>query len=496
MVKRSFPTILCALSIAVLAAGLLPRSAVAEPASDATGKVFVLPIQGPIDKSMLFIFRRAFRLAKKTQPEAIIIDLDTPGGRLKETQEIIDWIRSVDVPVYAFVNPNAISAGAIISLASDAIFMSPGSSIGSAMPIMLSRTGGGVEQLPDDVKEKMLSVVRAMVRGLAQENGYSEDLAEAMVDPDKEYKIGERVLCAEGELLNLTAMEAIEVIPPQEAPILSRALVKDMSALLAHVDLADAEIVRFEEQQAEKLARWITMIAPILLALGALGIYIEFKTPGFGLPGIAGLTLLAIFFFGHFVAGLAGKEDMALVIVGLILLGVEIFVIPGFGVVGLLGLVCIVGGLVLGMVPHMPQGNPLPGVDPKQITYVAESLVIALAQTVGAGLILVLLAWVLDRYLPKMSIYRGLILETSLTSEKGYTSSGDSGFDRFLSQVGVAATPLRPAGIVMVGDERVDVVSSGDLIPRNTRVKIIKVEGSRIVVEPAPPEEGTSESSQ
>lgn len=495
MSTRSFPKFLYAIAVAAAATALLPQTTAAQEAEGAGKKVFVLPIKGPIDKSMLFIFRRAFRLAKKTKPAAIIIDLDTPGGRLKETQEIIDWIRSIDVPVYAFVNPNAISAGAIISLASDAIFMAPGSSIGSAMPIAISPMGGGVQELSPDVKEKMLSVVRAMVRGLAQENGYSEDLAEAMVDPSKEYKIGDRVLCPEGELLNLTAMEAIEIVPPQGKPVLAQALVKDMSALLTHMDLAKAEVVRFEEQQAEKLARWITMLGPILLALGALGIYIEFKTPGFGIPGIAGLTLLAIFFFGHFVAGLAGKEDVALVLIGLILLGVEIFVIPGFGIVGLLGLVCIVGGLALGMVPRIPQGNPLPGLDPKEVTYYTSYVVTALAQMVGAGLLLILLAWLLDRYLPKMSIFRPLILETSLKSEDGFTSGADSGIDRFLNQIGVAATPLHPAGIVMFGDKRVDVVSSGDLIPKNARVKIVKVEGSRIVVEPAPPKEETSESS-
>ena len=141
---------------------------------------------------MLFIIRRAFREAERTNPAAVVIELDTPGGALTETREIIAWIRSQRkrCPVYSYVNPDALSAGAIISLGTDGIFMSPDGTIGSAMPILIMPFGGGIQEMPPDIKEKMLSAVRAMVRSLAQETGHNVELAEAMVDPKKEVKVG------------------------------------------------------------------------------------------------------------------------------------------------------------------------------------------------------------------------------------------------------------------------------------------------------------------
>ncbi len=458
--------------------------ALAEEESPGTGTVFVLPIRGPIDKSMLYVFRRAFREAKSVQPDAVILDIDTPGGRLKETEEIITWMRSVDVPVYAFVNPHAISAGAIISLGCDRIFMAPSGNIGSAMPIMLSPVGGGVQQLPPDVKEKMLSVVRSMVRGLAQEKGHSDQVATAMVDPELELQIGDRVVCRKGELLNLTAREAIEIIPPETSPLLAQAMVDDVPALLRSVNLDTSKIVRFEEQGLERLARYITALGPILLALGVLGLFIEFKTPGFGVPGIAGICLLAVFFFGHYVAGLAGLEDILLVGIGLVLLAVEIFVIPGFGITGFLGIACIMAGLILGMVPYLPTDvAPLPEVEPLSLAPYLED---ALLRFTAAAAVIALCGWGLSKILPKTTFYNNLVLQTALTQDKGFVSSNASRYREFLSSEGIAATSLRPAGIAMFGEERLDVVSSGDLIAKGTRVQVIEVQGARVVVEPLP----------
>jgi len=462
-----------------------PEKKVEDASPGAGKKVFVLPIEGAIDKGMLYVFRRAFREAKAAKPAAIIIDLNTPGGRLLETEEIINWMRSIKAPLYAFVNPNALSAGAIISLATDAIYMAPGGSIGSAMPIALSPVGGGVQPLPPDVQEKILSMVRAMVRGLAQENGHSEEIAEAMVDPAKEVKIGDRVICPEGKLLNLTAREAIEIVPPQRKPILAKAMVEDIDALLDNAGLKGAEVVRFEEQAVERLARYITLIGPLLLALGVLGIYTEIKTPGFGLPGIAGIVLLMIYFFGHYVAGLAGIEDIVLVIVGFVLLTIEIFVIPGFGVVGFAGLICIAVGFIMGMIPRLPSDlPPLPDVSPLDMAaYLQAALVrfLVAAGCVGVG------GWALGAVLPKTSVYRSFVLQSTLSQEDGFVSSDQPKYEQLVGQEGVAATALRPAGMVMIGDARVDVVTSGDMIAKDAKVKVIDVEGSRVVVEEVKP---------
>jgi membrane-bound serine protease (ClpP class) len=469
------------LSMALLLTTVGPAPAALATPENATGKVFVLPIQGPIDKAMLFVFRRAFREVKQVKPKAIVLELETPGGGLKETEEIIAWLRSVDVPKYAFVNTHAQSAGAIISLATDKIFMAPGSRIGSAMPIAINPLGGGVQSLPADIKEKLLSDVRAMVRGLAQENGHSEDLAEAMVDAAKEVKIGEEIVSPKGELLNLTAQEAAKIIPPSTTPVLATAIVGSLAELLEHEGLGSAEIVRFQEQEAERISRYITMLGPLLLALGLLGVYIEFKTPGFGLPGIAGIACLTLYFFGHFVAGLAGAEEIVLVMVGFTLLAVEIFVIPGFGVTGIAGLCCIVAGITLSLLPHLPKGPvPLPGFTPTAMKeYLDEALLKVLFTIVLTGFG----AWLLAKILPKTSFYHSLILTQSLPAGSGLAQPQQTKRSELIGQTATTITQLHPAGIATIGNNRYDVISTGDMIPKGTLIRIVEVEGNRIVVE-------------
>lgn len=446
-------------------------------------KVFVLPINGPIDKSLLFVFRRAFKQVESMKPQAIIIELETPGGGLRETEEIIAWMRSVNVPIYAFVNTHAQSAGAIISLGTDKIFMAPGSRIGSALPIAIGMDGS-VQQLTDDVKEKILSDTRSLVRGLAQEHGYSEELAMAMVDPLVEVKIGDRVINSDTELLNLTAKEAAEVIPPATTPLLAAAIVPDVQTLLDYVGIKNPVIERFEETSAEQLARWITMMGPLLLALGLMALYVEFKTPGFGLPGIAGITLLAIYFFGHYVAGLAGAEYIALVVVGLVLLAVEIFIFPTVGALALAGIVCIVTGLVMGLVPYVPTpATPLPGVEPLSVlSYLQEALIKFLCTVAIAGVGVAILA----RYLPHTPLYRNIVLKKALSKEQGFVSHTPDLYLELVGKLGTATTMMRPAGIAEIDGQRFDVVSTGDLIAKGSRVRVTTVEGSRIAVERLP----------
>jgi len=443
-------------------------------------RVFVLPIHGPIDKAMLFVFRRAFREAKQASPDAIVIDLDTPGGGLIQTREIVSWIRSQRArsPVYAFVNPDAISAGAMISLSATAIYMSPTGLIGDAMPIMVGP--GGVKDMDKDLKEKIRSYPRGWVRSLAQENGYSEDLAESMVDPKKEFKIGETVICPVGELLTLTANEAIRVIAPNTKPLLATAIVKDLAELLAEVGLAGAEVVRFEEQSADRVARWITLIGPLLFAIGMIGIYTEIRTPGFGVPGIIGAVCLGIYFFGHNVAGLAGWEEVTLIMVGLVLIALEVFVIPGFGIAGIGGIACLVAGAFMTVVPNLPPVTPLKGIDGPAMAPYLDDAMISLAASV---VLIAFLAWLMGKILPKTPMYSALVLDAGLSNDKGYVASDVGYYEAFLNREGVARTMLRPAGSAEFGDQRLDVVSDGDLVPKGSRVRVNHVEGSRVVVE-------------
>ena len=490
-IRRVFYTVTTLVAAATICidarAGDAPTSA-ASPGQT----VFVLPIEGAIDKGLLFVFRRAFSEVARLKPAAVIIELDTPGGALRETEEIISWMRSADTRIYAFVRPRALSAGAIISLGTDGIFMAPGSRIGSAMPIMMNPLGGGVQEMPEGLNEKILSDTRSLVRGLAQENGYDEEVAMAMVDRSREFSIGERIVCSEDELLNLTAKEAIEIVPPRTEPLLAKAIVDDLDVLLEHVGLGGATVVRFEEEESEKLARWITLIGPLLLALGAMGIYMEIKTPGFGVPGILGIALLSIYFFGHYVAGLAGVEDIVLVLIGLVLIALEVFVIPGFGVAGVLGLLCFGAGLFMGLIPHIPKAPVgLPEMESlKPVKILAVYLRVALRDLAVSGGIGAVGLYLLAKILPKTPLYRALVLDTALTRDEGYVSGGGVGHESCVGRCGVAMTSLRPAGTGVFGDERLDVMSSGDLIPKGTAIVVTEVRGTSIVVEKQPPGDG------
>ncbi|MCK5803164.1 MAG: nodulation protein NfeD [Lentisphaeria bacterium] len=446
--------------------------------------VYVFPIKGAIGKTTLYMFRRAYKDVKRSNPAALIIEMDTPGGRLLETQEIIRLIRSIKkkgVPVYTFVNPSAYSAGALIGLGTQRIYMVPSAHIGDAMPILMPMMGGTPQELPPALKEKMMSPVRAMARGLAQENGYNEELAVSMVDPEAEFKIGDKVICAEGKLLTLTGKEAAAIYAPMTTPLLATKLVDDLDGVLADVDLAGADIIRFKQTSSEKLAGWLTLIGPILLGLALLMGFIEFKTPGFGVPGTASVVFFFLFFFGHYVAGLAGGFELLLFLTGVVLLLLEIFVIPGFGLPGICGILCIVAGATLSMLPSLPKVPPLPGVD-------GAALFISLSEKALTGIAIAMAVtgvgtWILSKILPKTSIYQGLVLDSQLTTDQGYVAGNVERNRSFLDQVGRALTPLRPAGTAVFGDERLDVVTSGDLIAKGSRIRVIQVEGSRVVVE-------------
>lgn len=444
------------------------------------GRVVILPLQGPIDKSMLFFLRRGFERARDSKVKALILDMDTPGGRLDITEEIITRIREFEIPVYTYVNTHAQSAGAIISLATDEIFMAPPARIGSAMPILMDPLGK-VQAQDDDMKEKIRSDLRAMVRGLAQENGYLPDLAMAMVDPDVEVKIGERIVSPKGNLINLTALEAVEVIEPRQKPLLATAIVEDVAALLAHKQMAGVERIVLKPTGSEKFAQFLTMLAPLLLIGAGLGIYIEFKTPGFGLPGIVGIVCLVIFLFGHYVAGMAGQEDMMLVILGLLLLAIELFVLPGFGICGVLGIGCILTGIFLSLLPHIPRipASPLNIKNPFTFEYYLEialiKSLIAVAAT-GIG------GYFLAKILPQTSVYSQLILQSSTSVEAGYIGTDIEANNKLLGERGVTVTDLRPAGIATISSKRVDVVTKGDFIQKGEPVVVREVQGPRIVV--------------
>jgi membrane-bound serine protease (ClpP class) len=436
----------------MLAAGLL--ALVGTPSApifgQSTAEVFRVPIQGDIELGLAPFVERSVEEAQAAGARAVILDIETPGGRVDAAQRICNALGDSEIPVYAFINRHAYSAGAMIALAADRIYMRPSSVMGAATPVV-----GSGEKAP----EKIVSAMRAQMRALAEERGLDPDVAEAMVDESVEV---DGVVEA-GKLLTLTTDDAVEIGYAAE--------VEDWDALLAELDLQGSPVAEMRVNWAERIVRFLSnpIVAPFLLSLGFLGLIAEIKSPGLGIAGFAGLLSLALFFGSHLILGLAGMEDILLFGAGVILIGVEVFIIPGFGLFGVLGGVGVLGGLYMSMVGSLPT---------------APDFAQAGAVLTTSLLIILITSWALLRHLPRSSrlAKSGVFLLNQGEREDGWASQSPR--PDLQGREGEALTDLRPAGTVIIGEERVDAVSESEWIEEGTAVRVVASEGYRLVVRP------------
>lgn len=438
------------------------------PAS--SSPVYVIPIRGQIEGALLYVIRRGLAEAQQQNAAAILLVMDTPGGTLAAAGDIVASIQTSPVPVYTFVENHAFSAGAIIALATKAIYMAPGSVIGDALPILVSPIGG-IQEMSPGIEEKSVSGTAALIRSAAQAAGHDPELAEKMVRRETEYKLGDTLISPAGQLLTLTAAEAARP-RPDGTPLLSAGTAPDLPAVLRQLALHHHPLVEMRITSTEKIARLIAGAAPILMMLGFLGIYIEIKTPGFGLPGILGAACLALFFWGHHIAGLAGMEDLLLFVAGIALVLVEIFLIPGFGFTGIFGLALVLVSLIGAMTRLAPAAPWLPAWDSLQTPIFNTAIAL-----LGTGALVLLLA----RLLPNSPLYNRLALSATTAASQGYTAAPDT--SSLVGQTGTALTPLHPAGAARIGTQRLDVVTSGEYLDPGTPIRIIQARGNHILVQ-------------
>jgi membrane-bound serine protease (ClpP class) len=432
------------------------------PAPDKKGgsgkKVVILQIHEIIDMGLSALVERA--ISSNLDAAALILDINTPGGRVDAATEIRDAIMAApkSMRTVAFIHPRAISAGAFISLACDLIFIADGGSIGAATPIAL---GGSGEAQPVD--EKMVSYFRTEMAATARAKGRRGDIAEAMVD----YEVEIKGLTPAGKLLTLDTTGALKWK-------MADAKANTLEEVLELLALGGANQTEVKLNWAEKLARIFThpILSGILMSVGVLGILIELYQPGFGLPGAVGITCLVIFFAGHMVVDLAGWEEVLIFIVGASLLAVEIFVTPGFGVLGAAGVLAILVSLVLSI-------NAMP-LDVSLSTGALGSAVIRVFLSLG---IAVLLFFVAFAYLPRTRIGGKLVLDAAIKATSSGGREGETIKQVVASgQSGVAESFLRPAGIGRFGDARVDVMTEGDFVERGEQIVIVRVTGNRVIV--------------
>ena len=457
---------------------LLAASPVFLHAQDDQSKpvVYFIPFEGEVEIGLSKVLKKGFAEADQQRATYIFLEMDTPGGRVDAALDIVDLILKSKIPVAIYVKDGATSAGAIICLAADQVFMSGEtlSTIGTASPVL---GGGGGSNTT--MEAKALSYVLAKVRAICEEKGFDEqktELALAMVDKEMELKDDNGdIISAKGTPLTLTAKEAVK-----HGFITS--IVKSRGEALAYLGLEDSTQIFRQEHVAERFARFLSsmMVTSLMLSVAFLGIFIEFRSPGFGLPGLVGIIALVLFFWGHYIAGLAGLEVPILFLIGVFLIFLELFVIPGFGLTGIFGFLFIMASIVVTLLEH--------SITSPHFYYVVGwgDVLYATGITMLTMLIGITGALCVPFLIPAAAhtpLGSWLYLAHREDKESGYHSAED-GLDQLNGKEGIARTTLRPAGIVEIEGRRIDVVSQGGYISPNAPVRVIKVEGRRVVVQP------------
>jgi membrane-bound serine protease (ClpP class) len=441
------------LTFACLALGAFLGLTTNPVAQESKRFVYVVPIEGMIDLGLAPFIQRVLKEASDNQAAAVVLEINTFGGRVDAAVQIRDALLDSNITTIAFINKRAISAGALISLASSKIAMASGGTIGAATPVQAGQPGEGAKP----VEEKTVSYVSKEFRSTAEARDRPPRIAEAMVDAD----VAIPNVINKGKLLTLTTAEAIRL---KVADIEANTV---MDALVAF-GISDAELLYRKPNWAENIVRTLThpVVSSLLISIALVGILVELRTPGFGFAGAIGISSLSLFLWGHWIAQLAGWEEVLIALAGIVLLVIELFVIPGFGIVGILGILAILAGLVLSLVG----AGDTPQVIMMSVMRVMISLGIAIVVTL-----------VLMKFLPRTPFGRRLVLETELSAGSGFDSSPPSDH-RLIGKQGVSSTPLHPSGIAEFHGERVDVVSEGELIDAGVAVKVVKVDGNRVVV--------------
>lgn len=415
--------------------------ALAIPAFSAnTGKVYVIPIEAEVERGLQSFLERGIEEAEADGADAIVFEIDTPGGFVDAADGIARLLNATDVETIAYINQDALSAGAFLALYNDEIYMHPNGRMGAAQ--VIDQTGNAAA---DKANSAWLSSMRSAAESSGRDPQYALAMADANIDLPE-------LRAGEGELLTLGSQEALDVG-------YSEGTVSSLEEILEIKGLAGAEIVQVEENWSETIARFLTspLIVPILLSIAGLGLLLELFTPGVGIAGFFGLFSLMLFFYGHLVAGLAGYESIILLVIGLGLVFLEFFV-PG-GILGIFGLLAIIGSIFLA-------GEDV------QTTAIAVLIALLVA---SAGMVITV-----KFFGKKLSMFKRIILTDATDTEHGYVSAVNR--PELIGQIARTTTALRPSGTIRLGDEYIDAVSDGRFIDNHKDVKIIKVEGSRIVV--------------
>ena len=424
--------------------------------------VYRVPIEGTIDLGLPPFIQRTLEDAESNEATAVIFDINTFGGRVDAATQIKDAILGADILTIAFINRRAISAGALISLSCEKIYMTGGGLIGAATAVDMTGKKGS---------EKVISFMREEMASTAEKRGRSKEIARGMVDEELTFthlviggdsiKVDDIEGRKDGKLISLTTEQALKYK-------IADGTAENMEALLDSLGYSSVKTIETTENWSEAIVRFLTnpVVASLLTTFGFLGILFELQSPGWGVPGFVGLACLILSLSASYIAQLATMSDMLFVLTGLALILLEVLVIPGFGIAGLGGIGLMIYGLYLLLLPDIPVGEEVLG-------QAMDGFLIGL---VGAVIGLVLLV----KLMIKTKFWEQLTAPDTQKKEDGYSNT--LGWESLQGETGIADTDLHPSGWVRVKDQRIFVVSEGEFIEEGKEIKILSVDGNRVLV--------------
>jgi len=454
-----------------------------------SGKVVIIPVgeEDLVARARFEFMSRTLERCTKEGAEAVIFDLDTPGGLLWDTVDLMMTdLQKLKPRSFAFVNPRALSAGAMIAVATDGIYMSPTSSAGAASPVY-----GNGQEMGEAERAKMNSATMSMARAVAKRKGHDPRVIEAMIDMGKELKVNGQTLDTKKEILTLDAEQAVMLVDGK--PLFAKAIVDGLDEIKKAEGLK-GETITAEPTLFEQIAIWVTKYAALLILIGVAGGYLEMQAPGFGLPGFISIAAFSLFFFGHYVAGsLVGQETAvvaAVFIVGIIFLILELLVFPGTLLLGIIGFVCVMLALVYTMSGwEMPVPLPTVGGDPVPVDYQFSLATYAVGLrnfaigVIGAGVLILVLA----RWLPQTGPFQKLVLAGTAGGSLDTTPAMTAARGVQAGDTGTTCSALRPYGTVQFGETRLEAMVEGDYLQTGAAVRVREVQGTKVIVEAASP---------
>jgi membrane-bound serine protease (ClpP class) len=428
-----------------------------QPLAAQQKKVMVMEIKAEIDPPMKRYVQLALIQARTTAADIVIIEMDTYGGLVTDAKEIVDLIMDYKNPVWVFINSDAASAGALISIACDSIYMTAGASIGAAT--VVDENG---EKAPD----KYQSYMRSIMRSIAEKNKRDPQIAEGMVDEDIEIPgVKEK-----GKIITFTTSEAIN-------HHYCEAQVESVEDILKRYQINDATIEKFELGPVDKIIAFVLnpFLSGILILIIIAGIYFEMQAPGLGFAGLAALVALILYLVPYYLTGLAENWEIIAFFIGILLIALEIFVIPGFGVAGISGIVLAIGSLILIMVNN----------DAFDFEFVPMTdLLFATSAALGGLLGGIILLFVIGSRLPDSKMFSKVALTDTQDRKMGFTSSFIKA--SLVGKTGSAYTVLRPSGKVKIDDTIYDAYTRGEYVEQGQSVEVISDEGTTLKVKSTP----------